>query len=146
MKTPGQSQLRSSFSCTTGYLPGSFRSLVEFHPLIILYITTKITQKTTIFNGIIKPSQSICTFSFYLPFQALLIYLGFDPSSTENKWLISANRPWKEVPGAPGATTHQIQKPPEIWYSSSEFGSFSLDQCSPGPLVLIHRLSTSYCG
>jgi hypothetical protein len=104
-------------AATTGYLPGSFRSLVEFHPLIILYITTKITQKTTIFNGIIKPSQSICTFSFYLPFQALLIYLGFDPSSTENKWLISANRPWTEVPGAPGATTHQIQKTPELWES-----------------------------
>ena len=44
---------------STGGPPGSFRSFVEFHPLIILYITTKITQKTTILTGISKLSQSI---------------------------------------------------------------------------------------
>ena len=42
-----------------GAAPGSFRSFAESHPIHILYITTKITQKTTNFNGMSKLSQSI---------------------------------------------------------------------------------------
>jgi hypothetical protein len=119
--------------------------LVEFHPLIILYITTKITQKTTIFNGISKLSQSICTFSFYLQFQVAASYLAARPSSTENKWLKSDKCPWREVPGRPVLQLTKSKNPQKSGILHRSLGVSGLTN-TRGPLVLIHRLSTSYCG
>ena len=57
---PGGRTTSCSVSCTRlADLPGASGVWMEFHPLIILYITTKITQKTTILTGISKLSQSI---------------------------------------------------------------------------------------
>ena len=67
-----------------GAAPGSFRSFAKSHPLNILYITTKITQKTTNFNGMSNVSQSIITFSFYLQFQVMTSYQDFLDLSTGN--------------------------------------------------------------
>ena len=90
---------------------------MEFHPLIILYMTTKITQKTTSFNGINKPSQSILpslsTCNSRLQHHTWLPGLR----QQEIKWLFSAILSVEEIPGAPGAPTHQIQKTPELWES-----------------------------
>jgi len=99
---------------------------MEFHPLIILYITTKITQKTTNFNGMSNPIQSILPslstcFSrlqhhTWLPgLRQQEINGGFPPIAVSPK-----------RPGAPVLPAHPKYKIPENWDSSSEFGSFTL--------------------
>jgi hypothetical protein len=83
---------------------------MEFHPLNILYITTKITQKTTIFNGISNPIQSIlpslstCHIRFVQNTRASCVCQqeingGFPPQ------LRDLTRP-----GAPGGLTAEITK------------------------------------
>ena len=88
--------------------PGSLRSFVEFHPLIILYITTKITQKTTNFNGINKliqsilPSLSTCNYRFFQNTRASSVS---QLDIQEIKWRKTAIRPWSIHPGAPCGLT-----------------------------------------
>ena len=86
---------------------------MEFHPLIILYMTTKITQKTTSFNGINKPSQSILPSlsTCFSRFSSCTMLPGLQ--STGNKWLISATRRVAETPGRPGAATDPKYEIPE---------------------------------
>jgi hypothetical protein len=69
---------------------------MEFHPLIILYITTKITQKTTIFTGISNVIQSILP-SLRASVNRKLM-ADFRHSSVE------------ESTGAPGAPAAEITK------------------------------------
>ena len=138
----GQQQVRTMEAAPCCWRPGSFRSFAEFHPLNILYITTKITQKTTNFNGISKPSQSILPslstcFSRHLLLTATCwicqqkINGGFPPTSCE---ALTGSRP--------GAQTTSPNKIPENWYSSREFGSFGTGRAVPGR-QLTHRLSTT---
>ena len=98
---------------------------MEFHPLIILYITTKITQKTTIFNGMSNPIQSMlpslstcfsrldcCTWAS--AFSQQEINGCFPPFARGGSW--------RDRPVLPAPPETEI---PENWYSSGEFGSFS---------------------
>ena len=118
---------------------------MEFHPLNILYITTKITQKTTIFNGMSNPIQSIlpslstCHIRFVQNTWASCVCQqeingGFPPQLRE-----------LTHPGASGAPADPETKIPENWYSSGEFGSLTLDnaagiaRCARCPQV-IHNL------
>ena len=119
---------------------------MEFHPLIILYITTKITQKTTNFNGMSNPIQSILpslsTCFYRLQHHTWLPGLrqqenngGFPPIAVSPK-----------RPGASVLPAHPKYKIPENWDSSSEFGSLGVSRFvrpgSPGAPV-VHRLSTT---
>ena len=86
-----------------GAAPGSFRSFAESHPLNILYITTKITQKTTNFNGMsivsqsILPSLSTCNIRLYLYTWALNL------RQQEIKWRKTAIHIRENSRGRPGA-------------------------------------------
>ena len=115
---------------------------MEFHPLNILYITTKITQKTTSFNGINKLSQSIlpslstCISRYPIPTSCPALSQeknngGNQPTSRE---ALTGSRP--------GDQTTSPNKIPENWYSSREFGSFGTGRAVPGR-QLTHRLSTT---
>ena len=110
---------------------------MEFHPLIILYITTKITQKTTIFTGIsnviqsILPSLSTCNSRFFLNTWASCVCQqeingGFPPQLRGGKYR-----------GARCASCRN-HKIPENWYSSREFGSFKFPgaRCARCPQVI----------
>ena len=129
-----------SVSCTRlADLPGASGVWMEFHPLIILYITTKITQKTTILTGISNVSQSILP-SLSTCFSRLdsctRNLLGL---STQQLWLKSAILSVEEIPGRARCSSWPWNKIPENWYSSREFGSLGL---YPAPPVL--QLSTGY--
>jgi hypothetical protein len=74
---PGKDQLQLRMQSGLVDLPGAWSFQTP-----CLITTHKIRQITANFTGTSNVIQSICTISFYLTFQALLIYLGFDPSST----------------------------------------------------------------
>ena len=101
---------------------------MEFHPLIILYITTKITQKTTIFTGISNVSQSILP-SLSTCFSRLdsctRNLLGL---STQQLWLKSAILSVEEIPGCPGDRTPPNSKSPK-----SPINDWSLGVCTLRP-------------
>ena len=85
----------------------------EFHPNTILYITTKITQMTTIFSGINKLSQSILpSLSSRITGSSCsctCLYQAAGALSTSRATIFPRNQPFiefklsvKHSPGAPG--------------------------------------------
>jgi len=138
--SPGGRTASCSVSCTRlADLPGALGVWMEFHPLIILYITTKITQKTTILTGISKLSQSI------LPSLSTCnvrwTHLTWKPGlrQQENKWRKSANHQPERSRGRTGPTTNQIQKPQKTGILHRSLGVSVNPQRAPGA-----NLSTGY--
>jgi len=114
---------------------------MEFHPLIILYITTKITQKTTNFNGMSNPIQSILP-SLSTCFSRLQHHTwlpglrqqenngGFPPIAVSPK-----------RPGAPVLPAHPKYKIPENWDLVFFIGVWEFDElpgarCARCPQVI----------
>ena len=135
----------AALATATEASPGSLRSLAEFHPLIILYITTKITQKITSFNGINKLSQSILPSLSTCNFRSCIIPGCPASRQQENKWRKSANLPSsraREIPGRALRDNWPKSKTPENWYSSWGVWEFWTWQFPRAPPVL--QLSTGY--
>ena len=127
---PREGPATQHLSCTTGHSPGSFRSLAEFHPIIPLYITHKITSIIANFMGISKLIQSI------LPSLSTC-----NSRSFQNTWAssfcqqeINGGFPPQlrvaETPGRALRANCRNHKIPENWYSSGEFGSLTLDNAA----------------
>ena len=117
---------------------------MKFHPVTLLNTTHKITSITANFMGTNKLSQSILP--LFLPAFPGPLHIPRCPgfSQQENKWRISANSPWRKVPGAPGDRTRQNTKPLISVILQREFGSFTLRaagiaRCARCPQV-IHML------